>query len=229
MSQSKKYNRTFHLPWSAGCTNDDKIAKSVDSLIGVPIIITEKMDGSNVSLERDGCFARTHAGPPTHPSFDQLKALHASLRLTIPQNFQLFGEWCYAKHSIEYTALPNYFMLFGARHLISDKDDFPILYWNPWADIEHISKNMGLPTVPVIYGNIVVFSEIELKKFTDNAMSQPSACGGIMEGVVVRLASGFDDDQFPESIMKCVRANHVDPNNDHWKHQVITKNKLKTP
>ena len=27
-----KYNRTFHLPWSPGSTNDDRISNNVDSL-----------------------------------------------------------------------------------------------------------------------------------------------------------------------------------------------------
>jgi hypothetical protein len=226
---SPKYNRTFHLPWSAGCTNDDKIAKSVNSLIDVSIVITEKMDGSNTSLEKAGCFSRTHSGPPTHPSFDQLKALHASLKYILPNDLQFFGEWCYAKHSIEYSELPGYFLLFGIRDLeMIDEDDFISPYWHPWINVEAFAKGMNLHTVPVIARNIKVSSEKELKELTEHAMAQPSACGGIREGVVVRLMDGFDDDQFPQSVMKCVRANHVQTT-EHWKDQVITKNKLKAP
>ncbi len=109
---SPKYNRTFHLPWSPGATNDDKIATSVTNLLNTEIIITEKLDGSNTSLESDGCFARTHSGPPNHPSFDGLKALHAEVGFQIPSGMQLFGEWCFAKHSISYEELPGYFFAF---------------------------------------------------------------------------------------------------------------------
>ena len=225
---SPKYNRTFHLPWSEGCTNDDKMAKSVDSLIGVSLVITEKMDGSNTSLEKAGCFSRTHAGPPTHKSFDQLKALHASLQYMIPDDLQFFGEWCYAKHSIEYSELPSYFLLFGIRELMVDEDDFTTPFWHPWINIEGFAAGMNLHTVPVLYRNIKVSSEKELKEITDFAMTKPSSYGGIREGVVVRLMDGFDDDQFPESVMKCVRANHVQTT-EHWKDQVITKNKLRAP
>lgn len=108
---SPKYNRTFHVPWSPGATSDDKIASSTDSLLNKLIVITEKMDGSNTSLEREGCFARTHASAPTHPSFDALKALHAVCKWQIPENIQLFGEWCFAVHSIEYIELPHYFFI----------------------------------------------------------------------------------------------------------------------
>lgn len=223
---SPKYNRTFHLPWSPGATNDDKIAASVDSLIGVPIVITEKMDGSNVSLEHNGCFSRSHAGPPTHASFDQLKALHAALQYSIPEEAQFFGEWCYAKHSIEYNSLPNYFMMFGVRFLLTDEDDFDEYYWVSWDSVIAYADGLGLSTVPVLFEGTVK-SEKELRELTESLMKQQSVCGGIREGVVVRTAEGFEDYDFSRCILKCVRANHVNTST-HWLHQEIVKNKLKS-
>jgi RNA ligase len=225
---SPKYNRTFHLPWSAGATNDDKVAKSVSSLIGVSLVITEKMDGSNVSLEHNACYARTHSSLPTHPSFDQLKSLHAGIKYRIHEDMQFFGEWCYAKHSIEYSALPGYFMMFGIRQLMTDDDDFTVSYWHPWINVEAFAAGFIVPTVPILLRNFKVKSEKELKEITDILMSQPSVCGGIREGVVVRLMDGFDDEDFSTSVMKCVRANHVQTD-EHWKDQIIVKNKLKAP
>lgn len=208
------------MPWSPGATNDDKIATSVNSLINIPIVITEKMDGSNTSLETDGCFARTHSGPPTHPSFDGLKALHAQIRYDIPKDFQLFGEWCYAKHSIEYSELPDYFLLFGIRELLHDEH-----YWYSWEDVENFALLFNLETVPVLFKGMVS-SEKELKQLIESFMNQPSACGGIREGVVARVESSFDDNAFSHCVLKCVRANHVQTS-DHWKDQEIIKNKLK--
>jgi len=57
-------------------------------------------------------------------------------------------------------------------------------------------------------------------------MSEPSACGGIREGVAVRIATEFVDSSFDHCLLKCVRANHVQTS-DHWKDQDIIKNKLK--
>lgn len=219
---SPKYNRTFHLPWSPGCTNDDKIATSVDPLIGKQIVITEKMDGSNTSLEQGGCFSRTHSGPPTHPSFDQLKAVQAEVGFQIPSGMQLFGEWCYAKHSIEYDALPGYFLLFGIREL-----DAVEPFWYEWEEVKEYAQYFDLSTVPVLFTG-TVSSEKELKELTESLMIQPSAYGGIREGVVVRIAGEFPDKDFASSIMKCVRANHVQTT-EHWKDQEIIKNKLKAP
>lgn len=218
---SPKYNRTFHMPWSKGATNDDKIATSMDSLIGVPIVLTEKMDGSNTSLEKEGCFARTHAGPPTHPSFDMLKVLHAQLKYLLPKGIQYFGEWCYAKHSIEYDALPNYFLLFGIRDTYVSR----VSNWYSWESVETMAQAFGLSTVPVLFKG-AVNSEKELQELVESFMNQPSVCGGIREGVVARVAKEFLDVDFSTHVMKCVRANHVQTS-VHWKDQEIIKNKLK--
>lgn len=220
---SPKYNRTFHLPWSPGGTNDDKRATDVSRLIDSPIVITEKMDGSNTSLEAEGCFARTHSGAPTHSSFNGLKALHASNKYIITPKTQLFGEWCFAKHSIEYNELPSYFLLFGTRYI--DNDGEGQHRWGAWTDVESWAGDLGISTVPLLYTG-KVSSEKELKQLTENLMIQPSACGGIREGVVVRIASSFTDSDFPSCVMKCVRANHVQTD-EHWKDQEIIRNKLK--
>ena len=209
------------MPWSPGGTNDDKRAASCDKLIDVPLIITEKMDGSNTSLEADGCFARTHAGAPTHKSFDGLKALHAAIKHKIPGNYQLFGEWCFAKHSIEYAELPGYFLLFNVREM---NEEIPNM-WLSWESVELWAEEVGVPTVPVLFKGSV-HSEKELKELVESLMIQPSVCGGIREGVVARMADEFFDIDFSSYVMKCVRANHVQTD-DHWKDQEIIRQKLK--
>lgn len=220
--ESPKYNRTFHFPFSPGATNDDKIATSMEGLLVDPIVITEKMDGSNTSLEFDGCFARTHSGPPSHASFDELKALHATIKYKIPQNMQLFGEWCYAHHSIAYEQLPGYFMLFNVREIFNN---FLEAGWASWEEVEMWAEEIGVPTVPALFKG-VVNSEKELQELVESLMIQPSLCGGIREGVVVRTQGFFLDGDFSDYVMKCVRANHVQTT-EHWKDQEIIKNKLK--
>lgn len=219
---SPKYSRTFHFPFSPGATSDDKIATTMEGLIGCPIVMTEKMDGSNTSLEREGCFARTHAGAPTHKSFDMLKVLHATIKHKIPDNVQLFGEWCYALHSISYSELPGYFLLFNvAENLAGGR------VWHSWDMVEMWAEEIGIPTVPVLFKG-EVHSETKLQELVESFMKQPSCCGGIREGVVVRRASVFKELEFPTFVMKCVRKDHVSPDNDHWKHKQIIKNSLAT-
>lgn len=217
---SGKYPRTFHLPWSGGASNDDKIAISVDKLINTNIIISEKMDGGCSSLQLDGVYARTHASAPTHPSFDLLKSFHASIKHKIPKEIQLFGENCFAKHSIAYSELPGYFLMFNVKDLFSNT-------WLAWNDVEMWAEEIGVPTVPVLY-NGKVDSEKELQEIVEYLMRQTSCCGGDREGVVARIADGFADDEFSECVQKCVRENHVNTD-PHWAHQEIVRNKLKAP
>jgi hypothetical protein len=216
--ETPKYNRTYHFPWSAGAINDDKIAASIDGVIGVPIIISEKIDGSNTSLETDGCYARTHSGPPPHASFDGLKALHGAVKWKIPEGIQLFGEWAFARHSIEYSALPGYFLLFNVRDLVRSM-------WLSWEEVELWAQEIEVPTVPVLFRG-TISSEAELKKLVLSFMQEPSCCGGVREGVVARVAAQFADDDFSRCVAKFVRANHI-TTDEHWKNQEIVRNKLK--
>src|SRR5687767_3656611 len=112
---SAKYPRSFHLPWSPGGTSDDKRLADVTALLGVELVISEKCDGSNLTYTRKHVFSRSHSGPPAHPSFDFAKATHGRLAHLISENLSVFCEYCYAVHSIEYDALPDYSLVFGVR------------------------------------------------------------------------------------------------------------------
>lgn len=215
--ESPKYPRTFHLPWSAGCTNDDKRQDDVAGLLGCDIVITEKMDGSNVCMEHDACFARTHSGPPNHPSFDAFKQLHAQVKFFIPKSVQVCGEWLYALHSIKYESLPSYFMTFGIRNV---KD----MYWEGWDMVEMWADELHVDTVPVL-DKTKITSAKALLDLCDKHMKEPSRCGGEREGLVIRTAKGYSTDDFSKNILKIVRADHVQTT-EHWKNQEITRNGL---
>jgi hypothetical protein len=214
---SEKYPRTFHLPWSPGATNDDKIAKDVSSLVGIPITITEKVDGSNACMEKNNCFSRSHSGPPTHASFDGLKALHASLKYLIPEGVQLFGEWCYALHSISYDRLPSYFLLFNVYYTATKE-------WASWDEVSMYADELEFHTVPVLYRGIINNIQ-ELRDITEQLAQEPSQLGTLREGIVIRASDTFNGSDFSKYVMKWVRANHVQTS-EHWKNQEIVKNGL---
>lgn len=210
-----KYPRTFHLPWSPGGTNDDRRLDNVDHLLGEPVTLTEKMDGSNVCLEAKKVVARSHAGPPKHPSFDALKAHHADIKHLIPSGTQVFGEWCFAKHSIKYAALPGYLLIFGVR----SGDE-----WASWDEVQLWAHELKIPTVPVLAAQ--VFGSLgSLYAITTDLANRTSACGGDREGIVVRVSRMFRNHEFASVVGKYVRANHVQTN-EHWTQQAITRNKI---
>jgi len=162
--------------------------ESVAGLIGVPVVITEKLDGSNLALTRNAVYARSHSGPPSHPSFAWAKALQARVGAGIDEGVTLFGEYCYAVHSIVYESLPGYFFLFGVR------DDASGEWWE-WDMVAAQAEALELPSVPVLFRGTVQ-SEAELERLVRRLAAEPSVYGGEREGMVVRVARGFGNGEF---------------------------------
>jgi len=200
-----KYPRTFHLPTSPGATSDDKISRSVSSVIGIEIVITEKLDGSNSSIKKDGVYARSHVDFSRNPWDKEIWNIYHRIDNDIEDGVYLFGENMEGIHSIEYTNLKSYFYMFGIR----DNN-----IWVPWEKVEEYSYLLDIPTVPVLFKG-VVNTEKELYDLVDKFMKEPSLVGGIKEGVVVRNAGVFHNDYFPENVMKWVRKDHVQTD-VHW-------------
>jgi hypothetical protein len=205
-----KYPKTMHLPWSRGYTDDDKILRSTDHFTGQEVVITEKMDGENTTMYPDFIHARS-LDSKDHPSRHYVKTLHGGIQFLIPEGYRLCGENVYAKHSLSYSALPAYYMLFSV--------------WNEynvclsWDETEAWAERLGLVTVPVLYRGI--WDEVAAKA----CYTKQSNCGGEQEGYVVRLASSFAYGDFKRSVAKFVRKNHVQTD-EHWLSKPIEPNRL---
>ena len=147
---STKYPRTYHFPFSKGATNDDKVADSnwFDNFKDKEIVITEKLDGSNTALMRNGVFGRSHAAITTN-SWDRYITEYCGLfdrvKNLIGENEIIYGENLYAVHSIEYNKLPSYFFIFNIR----DEKEF-----YSWDEIEEMSNILDIPTVPVLFKGV---------------------------------------------------------------------------
>ena len=68
------YPRTPHLPWSPGVSADDVRAADLAGLAGREVVVTEKLDGENTTLYRDGLHARS-LDSAHHPSRAWVKSL----------------------------------------------------------------------------------------------------------------------------------------------------------
>jgi hypothetical protein len=201
-----KYNRTYHLPFSPGATSDDKISRNIDSLLGVDIVITEKLDGENTGMTDNGVYARSHAAFTTSPWSREVRQLHdMKVRGNLGEEVFLFGENLEGIHSIEYTNLKSYFYIFGVR----DNN-----IWIPWKSVEEYSYLLDIPTVPVLFRGKVE-SEKELKALVEKLVSEPSKLGGEREGIVIRNSGMFHNDDFKDNVMKWVRKDHV-TTDEHW-------------
>lgn len=205
---------------------------SVDHFLNIPVVITEKMDGSNLCMTTHAVYARSHNGAPTHESFNYAKSLHAQVRHSIPDGISVFGEYVYAVHSIRYSELPGYFLVFGVREDDTGK-------WWSWDLTCELAKELGFPTVPVLaqsstfeledqtYWQGMYETEGQLRE--DSKLEYLFRNGGkwendISEGYVVRVLGEFTD--FSKSVAKYVRANHV-RTDEHWTSKEVERNSLK--
>lgn len=207
--QRHKYPRTRHLPWSPGATHDDLIADGIEPFAGQRVIVTEKMDGENTTLYRDHLHARS-VDSRHHPSRNWVKALHGRIGYQIPQGWRVCGENLFARHSVAYTGLPSYFMMFS----VWDEQQ-RCLDWDStleWAAL------LGLDVVPTLYDG--PFDPRWFKTFEQDLSRS--------EGYVVRLAASFARADFGTSVAKWVRANHVQTDS-HWMQQAVVPNMLVDP
>jgi len=197
-SRYVKYPRTWHLPWSPGATDDDRIIKNIDIFNGKEVVVTIKMDGENTTMYNDYIHARSLADKK-HWSKSWIKNFHGNICHDIPENMRFVVENLYAKHSIPYKNLESY--CYG----ISAWNNLICLDWdttNEWFQL------LGIPIVPIIYRGI--WNEKTIKE-----LYKPVINGEDCEGYVVRLADSFHYKDFSRSIAKFVRKGHVTAN-EHW-------------
>jgi len=217
---SAKYPRTPHLPWSPGASGTDKRLVDVAHLLDRDLVLTEKLDGSNLTMTREAVFARSHEGAPRHESFNHAKALHARLRHRIAAGWSVFGEYVFAVHSIRYTKrMPSCFFVFGVRDDRSDR-------WFAWDEVKLVAEDFDLPHVTELM--VAEFGDEQTLAATTSALGrEPSAYGPTREGVVARIAEDFAGSDFHLSLAKWVRAGHVQTT-EHWTRGPVVRNPCET-
>lgn len=201
---SEKYPRTYHFPFSPGKTSDDKTNWEWKDILEKEVLITEKLDGENTCLKKEGAFSRSHAAPSRNPWAKNMWEIWENIRHEIG-DYHIFGENIYAIHSIEYDEIESYFYIFGIRE--GDK-------WLSWDETTLIANCLQLPLVPVLCRQ-KFNTPIELEEKIIELSSLPSSFGMEREGVVVRNAASYSSSSFKENVIKYVRANHVQTD-VHW-------------
>lgn len=203
MTDRVKYPRTPHLPWSPGATSDDRIASNsiIDEVAEIPMIVTEKMDGGNVTLRSD-CFYMRSVSSESAPWESYSKAVWSQVRNDIPPGWRISAESVWARRSVGYDNLPGPVLVFGVW------DDAGDLL--PWTDIETWAQILGLPTVPVI-GNTTGVENVDAlwRRHRDESTS---------EGFVVRVAGEIPGEMFHRRVFKWVRPGHV-TTEAAWRHR----------
>lgn len=223
MSGQIKYPRTPHLPWSPGVTRDDRVISTLEPLLEREILVTEKLDGSNVCFTKDNLYSR--GGLATHHQFDWLKGWHASVKHLLSAGVHYYAEYCYAVHSIVYKGLFHYVNLIAVR---SEYEPGWGDVWWTWEETRRVADILSIPTVPVIGAMQKASSEEALKGILTPLTQFPSVYGGPREGVVVRYPGYIRcKDQFDTLVAKWVREGHVQTD-QHWANRPIEKQRLES-
>lgn len=224
MTDFFRFPQTPHLDWlGQGAPRDDKLLtpEEVAELLADEVVVEEKLDGANlgISLAPGGQLRAQNRGQyltePHTGQFSRLPtwlAVHGdALRQVLTPERILFGEWCAARHSLDYSALPDWFLLFDVYDRSAGR------FWSTQRR-NALAASAGLITVPrVSQGKTSV---AELKQLVTSSTSLFRQ--GPLEGVVVRRES----DQWCEARAKLVRADFTQAIETHWRKRAIEWNRV---
>lgn len=224
MQNFYRYPHTPHIKWlGKGVPRDDKVLSlsDVSTLLNSEVIIEEKIDGANLgfTLDLNGNIRAQNRGSYLHVPFSgQFSRLNGWLQQhkfdllsNLSTDILVFGEWCAARHSLDYSHLADFFLLFD----IYDKRESK--FWsvqrrNEWA------KKTGLFTVPCIQKGLFTTNSLEKVLKETKSMYRD----GPVEGIVIRK----DNNQWNTMRAKLVHADFTQTISEHWSSRVMEWNSV---
>lgn len=219
-----RFPQTPHLAWlGQGMPRDDKVLShsEIRHLLANEVLVEEKLDGANLgfSLAPDGSLRAQNRGQYLiEPHAGQFSRLHAwlaqhgdALHGALTSSLILFGEWCAARHSLDYPALPDWFLLFDVYDLGAGR------FWSSTRR-NALAADLGLATVPCVAKG--KFSVAELEQLVETARSRYRS--GALEGIVIRRESA----EWSEARAKLVRPDFIQAIETHWRRKPLEWNRV---
>jgi ATP-dependent RNA circularization protein (DNA/RNA ligase family) len=219
-----RFPHTPHLvSLGAEAPRDDKVLAPalVDKLLARLVVAEEKIDGANlgISVGPSGRLRAQNRGAYLHAPFagqfarlaDWLGRNEECVLETLKPELIVFGEWMAARHSLDYTRLPDWWLVFDVYDRRA-KRFWSVQRRNLWA------KAAGLPCAPCLFEGIAT---VELLK--DILVRERSLYrDGPMEGLVVRV----DEGDWAEARAKMVRADFNQAITGHWRSRSLRWNRI---
>lgn len=217
-----KFPHTPHLAWlGRKPCRDDKVlsASEATEFLDGEVVLEEKLDGANLgfSLDETGSLRVQNRGNflgrGSHPQFQMLwpwmDARRFELCEALSSGLMLFGEWCFARHSIDYSKLPDWFLGFDVYELGEAR------FWSVRRRNELLVR-LGIPPVPELgRGRFSIKSIIDL--FGASRYAE-----GPMEGIYLRR----ETTDWLECRAKIVRSEFTAAIDSHWADGAVVKNRL---
>ncbi len=186
-----KYPRTPHLQGSRLQDGDDASEQMpLRRLAGCNVVIEEKIDGANCAVSFSDAAelllqSRGHylVGGGSERQFNLLKpwacAHEQALLALLEDQYVMYGEWAYSKHSVFYDQLPHYFNEFDifcrrTRTFLSTARRHAMLAGSP------------VLSVPVLYAGPMPSSASQLWQLVRHSLAKSRLWRGAFETVVAR-------------------------------------------
>lgn len=217
-----KFPSTPHVSLLPGVdVRADKVlsGKKREAFLSDEIIVEEKVDGANlgISFDANANLRLQNRGQWLTPPFrGQWKPLGGWLQQNAERLFDalgsnriLFGEWCYAQHSVHYDRLPDWFL--GIDVWDCNEKRF-------WAvdRRDALLREAGLEAVGVLGHGRFPFGDLE-------GMLGDSFYGDVLaEGLYLRR----EENGFLTARAKLVRPSFVQSIGTHWSKAGVSPNEL---
>jgi len=200
---------------------NDKIMSLVDceAFLSNTLIVEEKIDGANlgISFDAEGNILLQNRGgyvfESLRPQWRKLPNwLEPKMDLLfdlLTDRYILFGEWCYAQHSIVYNKLPDWFIGFDIYDKL-DKRFLSVQFRN------NMFRVLGVSSVPKLGEGVFSIDTLT------NLFSQSKFGDFLAEGVYLR----YDKGNWLEQRAKLVRPKFIQSIETHWSRGQLKKNRL---
>ena len=254
LNQIHKYPRTRHIQGSKLQPGDEDLASvPFERLAGRHVVVEEKMDGANSGISfSSGSELRLQSrghylvGGAREKHFDLLKSWATThvggLLNVLGERYLMYGEWLYAKHTVYYNRLPQYFLEFdildkhrgdflstpARQALLSDVPfvkSVNILFEGKLKRIEDLTALLG-PSHFIGHGHIRQLQRRAIAQGQDpERVIKETDPSTTMEGLYIKVEeNGVVTDRF-----KYVRASFlttVIQSESHWLNRPIIANLL---
>lgn len=217
-----KFPTTPHITFaSSNISRADKLLEpdKKNILLSHVVTIEEKIDGANlgISFGQSGDLLLQNRGQYLLPPFSgQWKVLSDWVALhqeklfdVLEDRYILFGEWCYAKHSVYYSRLPDWFIGFDVYDTISKKFLSVSLR-------DKFLKRAEIASVPQIKHGMFTMEDLP------GILGQSAFGDAPCEGLYFR----YDVGKWLEIRAKYVRPSFVQSIDKHWSNAPLQKNQI---
>ena len=249
-----KYPRTRHLQGSRLQVGDEDLSQiPFSEILGKHIVIEEKIDGANsaISFDEEGNLLLQSRGHYLRGGYNErhynlmkqwANANSEILYEALESRYIMYGEWMYAKHTVFYDALPDYFMEFDifdrergvfldteSRRKITEPmqiiSSVPVLASGVFHTKESILRYMG-NSLYITENHIETLRSLaEKQKLDAERQIRETDLSLTMEGLYIKAeADGVVKDR-----MKFVRNSFyqcLNESGSHWQQRPIIPNQL---